>query len=91
MVGLAEVVEAPGGVVLAPGLVEHGAARFGLDLGDLPRRAGERAEAGLVGEVAGQELEPIGHGPGLGLASLERLLTRLGSQRPLPRRTASAA
>ena len=76
-VGLAEVGEALGGVVVVAGLVEHGAAGLGLDLGNLPGGSGERAELGIVGEVARQELEPIGHGAGLGLAVVEGLLASL--------------
>ena len=44
VVGLAKVIEPPGGLGVASGLVEHGAARLGLDLGDLPRWAGKLAQ-----------------------------------------------
>jgi hypothetical protein len=73
VIGLAKVVEPLGGLGGAARLVEHGAARLGLDLGNLPRGAGERTQSriDLAGQRAGQKLEPVGHAAGLGLAPLE--------------------
>ena len=75
-VGLAKAVEPPAVLGGAARLVEHGAARLGLNLGDLPRRPGELADRrlGVLGQRAGEELEPVGHAAGLGLAALECLL-----------------
>ena len=60
-------------------LARSSAARPSFRLGRRrpTRRGGERAEAGPAVEVAGQPVEPIDHGAGLGGAVRERLPTRL--------------